>query len=599
MPASAVTLQQANVTGIKPLIEVKTTGPAPRAYDPVHKRFAIGDSKTIRLYAIDDGRTLFALEGHLANVSALEFSADGRHLISGGEDGSVRLWNLEKRQLLSTSLARSSSQWITITPEGFFNGSPGATELLAIVRGMETWGIDQVWQSLYNPDLVRAAVEGDLTGEVAAAAKVTNLAKIIDSGPAPSVDILSPQPGAAVAADTGAVKIALTDRGKGVGRIEWRVNGITSRVTHGNRSDNPRQEASVELAFEAGENTIEVVAYDAANLIASAPARATLSYQRPPGVAEPKPRLHLLAIGINDYTDQGWLPPGKPDRVGYTPLKLAVKDVTALADDFRSAGTGVCQEVCVTEVLDADATRDNLERIVDKLATEVHPRDTFVLYVAAHGASENGRFYIVPRDFQSGAGALARSAIGQERLQDWFANRLRARRALILLDTCESGALIAGFQRSRIDDAASEAGVGRLHEATGRPVLTAAAIGQAAKEGVKDRNGERHGVFNVALIDALRNADRNGNGNIELSEIVAHVQEVVPRLAAMLGGKAVTRSASTLPSIEPAVPANHGGSQGAVVRDPALRPTAIGPPSSQQARFGSRGEDFSVIRRLP
>jgi hypothetical protein len=32
--------------------------------------------------------------------------------------------------------------------------------------------------------------------------------------------------------------------------------------------------------------------------------------------------------------------------------------------------------------------------------------------------------------------------IDQERLQDWFANRIKARRGLILLDTCESGALV-------------------------------------------------------------------------------------------------------------------------------------------------------------
>ena len=153
-------------------------------------------------------------------------------------------------------------------------------------------------------------------------------------------------------------------------------------------------------------------------------------------------------------------------------------------------------------------------------------------------------------------------------LQDWLANRIKAKRALILLDTCELGALIAGHARSRTDAPASEAAVGRLHEATGRPVLTAAAVGQSAHEGEIGASGEAHGYFTWAVLDALRKGDTNGNDMIELSELVAHVQTVVPKIAAM------------------------GGSRGQVV---ASEPAG----DKQVARFGSRGENFVIARRLP
>jgi hypothetical protein len=88
---------------------------------------------------------------------------------------------------------------------------------------------------------------------------------------------------------------------------------------------------------------------------------------------------------------------------------------------------------------------------------------------------------LILQDYQSGPpGTLARSAIGQNDLQDWLANRIKAKKAIILLDTCESGALISGHKRSP----ASEATVVQLHEATGRAVLTATAAGQKAGEGV-------------------------------------------------------------------------------------------------------------------
>jgi hypothetical protein len=99
--------------------------------------------------------------------------------------------------------------------------------------------------------------------------------------------------------------------------------------------------------------------------------------------------------------------------------------------------------------------------------------------------------------------------------------------------------------------------------------LTAAASGQFAHEGVIAGSGDRHGVFTWALLDALRNGDKNGDGVIELSELVGHVQTVVPKLAAKLGGDG--RAAIAAP-------------------EPVF--------GQQTPRFGSRGEDFVLARRL-
>jgi hypothetical protein len=77
------------------------------------------------------------------------------------------------------------------------------------------------------------------------------------------------------------------------------------------------------MALDPGENIIEVVAYNGANLLASLPARTTVKFTG--STDKGKPKLRILAIGINAYVDKGWAPPGK-QPLDFGPLALAVKD---------------------------------------------------------------------------------------------------------------------------------------------------------------------------------------------------------------------------------------------------------------------------------
>src|SRR5262249_9641259 len=169
-------------------------------------------------------------------------------------------------------------------------------------RGLDPTTIDQVHQSLFNPDLVREMLAGDPDGEAARATTVINLDKVLDSGPAPSVEIASPSGDGQSATDLVAVTARITDRGKGIGRIEWRVNGVTTSVTNAPTGAGPDYKVKESLALDPGKNAIEVVAYNERNLLASRPAQATITYNA--SADAEKPKLHVLAIGINDYHDE-------------------------------------------------------------------------------------------------------------------------------------------------------------------------------------------------------------------------------------------------------------------------------------------------------
>jgi WD40 repeat protein/uncharacterized caspase-like protein len=538
------------------------------AFSPDGTRVISGtDHGMIKLWDAATGKLLFPFEGRSGAVTSLAFSPDGRHLVSASKDGTIKHWNPEVGRLVATSIRTGNGEWLAMTPEGFFAGSvKGADEVVQVVRGFDAYSIEQMYQALFNPDLVRERLAGDPDEEVKKAATVLDLAKVVESGQAPRVALVSPARGSTSKDEVIAVEARITDAGGGIGRIEWRVNGITVGVSNA-PSVGKERAITQTLALESGENTIEVVAYNGRNLPASLPVSTTVTWNAPANQA--KPKLFVIAVGINQYSD-----------ALFRPLSFAVADANAFGAAIKAAGEGLYGEgqVDVTYVLDADATAGHLERVIDEVGAKMNPRDVFIFLAAAHGKSENGRFHLIPQDYRSVGGRfVTEGTIGQEQLQDWFANRIKARRGLILLDTCQSGALVAS-RASGVDAGNSEAALGRLNEATRRPVLTAAAADQAALEGYRG-----HGVFTYALLDALVNGDTNHDGKIELSELVAHIQTLAPKLSReMRGGRgpAVAQKSRAAEQLGDAPIASRYADY------------------RQKPRLGSRGENFPLVNRL-
>ncbi len=58
---------------------------------------AEAEDTTIALWDVATGKSLGALAGHTQSVAALRFLADGKRLVSGSKDGTLRLWDLAMR----------------------------------------------------------------------------------------------------------------------------------------------------------------------------------------------------------------------------------------------------------------------------------------------------------------------------------------------------------------------------------------------------------------------------------------------------------------------------------------------------------------------
>lgn len=64
--------------------------------------------------------------GHRNEVTTIEFSPDGKHFISGDEDGIIKIWNVETRNCKTTLKAHDARiNALAFSPDGktFYSGA--------------------------------------------------------------------------------------------------------------------------------------------------------------------------------------------------------------------------------------------------------------------------------------------------------------------------------------------------------------------------------------------------------------------------------------------------------------------------------------------
>lgn len=487
--------------------DMKTLAQIPLSQSEMSAVLADIDYDSTLPYTDEMNDQLSQLPGDGARAALL----DGRVAVMLDPVGIHHAYDLKTGALLAEFLATRDGEWLMLTPEGFFAASATGAQLVSVSNGLRAFSVDQVYQALYRPDLVAAKLAGDPEGLVAKAAAELDLARVLGSGPAPITRFKLPS--AKSSEPDYDVEIELQDEGGGIGRIEWRLNGMTVEVQPTRAPvalDEDLPTAKARVALDPGSNIIEVVAYNAAGLLASPPRQMTVTWD---GVASSEPpALHVLAVGVNDYAD------------GRLQLKYAAADAQAFGEAMKKSGAGLFKTVNVVTLLDKDVTEAKLDAAFTEIGKQAKSQDVFLFFLAGHGKTVEGKYYFIPQDFRfEGDDPIRANAINQDRWQEWAA-RVKAKKSVMIYDTCESGSLTG--TRSVDAAMAQSAAVERLTRAMGRTILSASTDDAPALEGYQG-----HGVMTWAMLDAMGQADANGNATIEVTELASFLDVKVPEVS--------------------------------------------------------------------
>jgi WD40 repeat protein len=90
------------------------------AFSPDGKQVVSGSGdRTVRFWDATTGATLQSLEGHSDWVNSVAFSPDGKQVVSGSRDRTVRLWDATTGAALQTLEGHSSSvNSVAFSPDG-------------------------------------------------------------------------------------------------------------------------------------------------------------------------------------------------------------------------------------------------------------------------------------------------------------------------------------------------------------------------------------------------------------------------------------------------------------------------------------------------
>jgi WD40 repeat protein/uncharacterized caspase-like protein len=464
-----------------------------------------GTDNTIKIWDVATRAELRTLAGHTASIESIDFTPDGQLLASASEDGSTFLWDTKTGEHLLTLISLDDGgEWMVVTPQGLFDGTPVSWNQILWRYNQETFNVAPIewfFNEFYYPGLLSDIFAGKrprVAQDVSKKDRRQPVVKLSLAGQATDSN---------VATRTIKVKLDVSDAPAGAQDLRLFRNGSLVKVWHG---DVLKGQSSVSLEEEitvtAGPNRLVAYAFNRDNVKSK---DAPLVFNGADNLKR-KGTAYIIAVGVNEYENSQYN------------LKYAKADAQSFGDEMRRRQTQLAgfERVEVIQLLDQDATKANVLAAIKRLAGETgppslkagpldalkraEPEDTVVIYFAGHGTAQAQRFYLIPHDLgytgertkltEQGLKTMLAHSISDIELEA-AVEGLDAGHLLLIIDACNSGQALEAEEKRR--GPMNSKGLAQLAYEKGMYILTAAQSFQAALEAAQ----LGHGYLTYALVE--------------------------------------------------------------------------------------------------
>ena len=240
--------------------------------------------------------------------------------------------------------------------------------------------------------------------------------------------------------------------------------------------------------------------------------------------------LRALIIGIDSFQDNK-----------IRKLNFCRKDAEAMRDLLSDRRYSPSAYVRVHYLLGEEATRERVRTALERLGDRAAPVDTVIVYFASHGIQQDGgqAFWVLHNSKVDRVSygneeirIVPQTALGQPEIHRLL-NRIKARRIVVLVDSCFSAATVISYPRGKDFKSPKAKNPFDGFKGAGRVVITASGGTQNAAE--LPQLG--HGAFTYFLLEGLKGkADSNMDNVVELWEIWQYLDKKVTDAARRAGG---------------------------------------------------------------